>query len=306
MTDEAPRILVTGANGQIGLQLFERLPEAGYRGLAVVRSQRAADAVAALPESIRPEIRILDYTDRDALGDAAKGCAQAVHLVGILKEGGGATYRTAHEETCAALAAAATDAGLERIIYVSIYGAAPDSANACLASKGRAGQILLEGDTPASILRVPMVIGPADPASRALRGQAVAKSVTLIGGGATLQQPIDIRDLLAAIVACLGDRSGASHDFQLGGPETLSHRALVLRAAALHGNTPSVRSLPLFIARAFATILERISKNPPITPAMLGVLQHDDRIDSSEAIETLGLALTPLDETLSRYIGPEA
>jgi uncharacterized protein YbjT (DUF2867 family) len=306
MAPHEPRILVTGANGQIGLQLFERLPHAGFSARAVVRSQRAADAIAALPDAIRPEVQVLDYADRDALAEAAVGCAQAVHLVGILKEGGGASYKKAHEDTCEALASAAEHAGLTRVVYVSIFGADPGSDNRCLASKGRAQQSLLDGPVPASILKVPMVVGPEDPASRALRAQAGRPSVSLVAGGTTLHQPIDIRDLLSAIVACLQDESGANHDFELGGPETLSHRDLVLRAAALHGNTPRIRTLPLFAAKLFAGIMERVSSNPPITPSMLGVLQHDDQIDSRHAVETLGLRLTPLDETLARYIGPEA
>ncbi len=306
MANSEPRILVTGANGQIGLQLFETLPSAGFSPRAVVRSQRAADQIAALPSSIRPPVHVLDYADQDALAEAARGCVGAVHLVGILKEGAGATYRGAHEETCSALAGAAARAELSRIVYVSIFGADPDSSNACLASKGRAQQILLDGSVPTSILRVPMVVGPDDPASRALRGQAVASSATLVAGGTTLHQPLDIRDLLSAITACLKDGSGASHDFQLGGPETLSHRELVLRAASLYDNTPRIRSMPIGIARFFARVMQGISANPPITPSMLGVLQHDDRIDSSNAVDSLDLQLTPLDETLARYIGPEA
>jgi len=306
MAETQPRILVTGANGQIGLQLFERLANAGYSACAVVRSQRAADQIATLHDAIRPAIRILDYADRDALADAARDCSQAVHLVGILKEGGGATYAGAHEDTCSALASAAASAGLTRIIYLSIFGADPTSENLCLASKGRAQKLLLDGKVPASVLRVPMVVGPDDPASRALRGQAARPSVTLVGGGATLHQPLDIRDLLCAIVACLQDDSQQSHDFQLGGPETLSHRDLVLRAAALYDHVPRIRALPLVIAKLFASLMNRVSANPPITPSMLGVLQHDDEIDSSHAVALLGLQLTPLDETLARYIGPEA
>jgi hypothetical protein len=64
--------------------------------------------------------------------------------------------------------------------------------------------------------------------------------------------------------------------------------------------------VPLFLVRALAAVMERLSGNPPITPSMLGVLQHDDTVDSTPATEALGIELTPLDETLERYIGPEA
>ena len=42
-----------------------------------------------------------------------------------------------------------------------------------------------------------------------------------------------------------------------------------------------------------------------MTVAMLDVLQHDDRVDAGDAIARLGIELTPLDETLGRYIGPQ-
>lgn len=60
--------------------------------------------------------------------------------------------------------------------------------------------------------------------------------------------------------------------------------------------------VPLFAVRAFAALAERLTANPPLTPAMLGVLEHDDRVDPAPACAALGLALTPLDETLRRCL----
>ncbi len=306
MDDSARRVLVTGANGQIALQLFTRLARRGVDARAVVRSRHAAAKIAELSESIRPEVDVLDYQDVGALTEAAQGCTQAVHLVGILKESATASYQDAHEGTCSALAEAAANAGLKRIVYISIFGAAPESSNACLASKGRAEAILASGSVPSTTLRVPMVVGPDDPASRALRANALRNHVVLMGSGHTLQQPLDIDDLLDAILSCLDDSSTETRAFDLGGPETLSHRELVLRAAALHGNQPDIRSIPLFLAQGLAFVLEQLSSNPPITQSMLGVLQHDDEIDTRPAQTAFGLELTPLDETLRKYIGPGA
>jgi NADH dehydrogenase len=301
--DQRP-VLVTGGNGQMALQLFSDLARRGIPGRAVVRSKRAASKVEELPESERPEIQILDYDDTAALTQAAAGCRAIVHLVGILKEGAGTRYADAHESTCAAVAEAAATQGVERIVYLSIFGSRPDSQNDCLASKGRAEQILRTGTTPSTVLRVPMVVGPDDPASRALRAQATRRWQLLIAGGATIQQPLDVRDLLRAIVQAVEDGSPASHSLDLGGPIALRHRDLVAKAAALHGNQINVLPIPLVAMRVFAALMERSQKNPPITSAMLGVLQHDDRIDNRHALEVLGTKLTPLDDTLARYIGP--
>jgi NADH dehydrogenase len=256
-----------------------------------------------LPATARPETVILDYRDAEAVERAARGCRAAVHLVGIIKEAPGTSYSEAHEDTCRALASAGAAAGLERVVYLSILGSRPDSPNACLSSKGRAEEILQQGPVPATVLRVPMVLGPGDVASRALLGQARAGLLPLVGGGRTLQQPIDADDVIAAILACLAKPDLADQALDLGGPECLSHRALVERAAALLDRRPRVLPIPLIAMRTAAAIMERASASPPITRAMLEVLQHDDRVDARLACEKLGIQLRPLDQTLMRCVG---
>jgi len=313
MADASSRILVTGANGHLGRQLILALAEARRAGdeqaprvRALVRSRRAADSLADLPDWAAPEISVCSYTDADGLERAAAGCAAAVHFVGILKEVEGTSYASAHEESCRALADAATRGDLGRIVYLSIVGSHPDSPNSCLASKGRAEQILLAARVPACVLRVPMVLGPGDFASWSLRKQARSRVVALVRGGATIQQPIDARDVIAAVRSALDLEGEERLCLDLGGPEALSQRALLARAASLYGREPTVVPVPLALARAFAWLCERLTASPPITPAMLGVLQHDDRVDTSQACRRLGLDLTPLDTTLTRYVGPEA
>ncbi len=195
---------------------------------------------------------------------------------------------------------------LERIVYLSILGAHPDSENACLASKGAAERILRDGPVPACVLRVPMVLGPGDPASRALRSQASARILPLLGGGTTLQQPIDAADVIAAVRAALRVPDPLDCSLDLGGPECLQHRDLVRRAAAFYANDPLVLPVPVAAARAAVAVLERLQANPAVTVSMLDVLQHDDRVDFEPACKKLGIDLTALDDTLRRYIGPQA
>lgn len=303
MSESTP-LLVTGANGHLGRKLCERLAGPGPpRIRAVVRSERAAEVLRALPEEARPQIAILDYADGAALEAAARGCRAAVHLVGIIKEGSTTRYEDAHEGTCRTLAAAGEAAGVSRIVYLSILGSRSDSPNACLASKGRAEQILLESNVDATVLRVPMVLGPDDIASRSLSGQARASVLPMAGGGKTRQQPIDADDVITAILACAEKREVANTALDLAGPENLSHRELIGRAAKVLGvKTPTVLPLPLFLMRAVVGVLASVSSDPAITPAMLGVLQHDDRVDPAETCRQLGLALRPLDETLRRCL----
>jgi NADH dehydrogenase len=304
LSDPSRPILVTGANGQLGRRLIRRLagaklPRTRMPVRALVRSERAALAIEALCRETGAELAIVDYADAEALTRAAAGGDAIVHLVGILKETRGNRYQDAHERASLAIAAAADATGLRRIVALSILGSRPDSRNACLASKGRAEEVLLRAKTPAVVIRVPMVIGAGDPASQALLRQATAGRTTLVRGGATREQPIAADDVVEAIAAALFHPELADVALDLAGPESLSHRALVERAAAVLGRKVHFRSVPLALARAFAFLAETLMSEPPLTRAMLGVLEHDDDIDPRPAAARLGLELTPLERTLA-------
>ena len=299
MSETSP-LLVTGANGHLGRRICERIaaatPDRPVR--ALVRSERAANQLRVLPEAARPEIAIVDYANAAQLTEAAQGCDAAIHLVGILKETKNNRYENAHERPCEALAAAADAAGLQRIVSLSILGAAEGSSNACLASRARADAILLAAKTPAVVIRVPMVLGEGDAASAALLRQAKGPSTKLVRGGATLEQPIAAADVVAALLAAT-DRPGLQDEvLELAGPESLPHHELVQRAAKVLGTEVAIGSLPAALAWGFAWLMSKVSGDPPLTPAMLGVLEHDDRIDPAPACARLGIDLTPLDDAL--------
>lgn len=295
-TIEAATVLITGANGHLGRRLVAHL--AGQtRVKAVVRSERARQQLAKVPQADAAEIIVLDYSDRQALAAAAHDCSHAVHLVGIIKETAATSYRQAHEEATEALIAAADANQLRRIIYLSIHGSHADSSNDCLASKGRAERLLLRSKTAVLILRVPMVLGEGDFAAAALRRRGQA-ALNLLIRSDSREQPIYAGDVIRAIAAGITTTGLDNEVLDLAGLESLSRRELTERAGKMMGKQPRSLSLPLAVGMTLAFLLEKISKNPPVTRAMLGVLDHDDDLDVTGACARLGIELTPLDEML--------
>lgn len=298
-------ILITGANGNLGRRLIAQLgaqlgPEVPIR--AVVRSEQAARAIAPSNNGASNiDVRILDYLDQGAMSEAAQGCTHLVHLVGIIKESATSSFEAAHEATTRVVVEAARQARLKGVVYMSILGSRPDATNACLASKGRAEDILQQGETPALIIRVPMVLGEGDYASRALYFRARSR-IAFQFRAASLEQPIYAGDVLAAILAGLNLNSAATEcagSFDLAGPESLSRADLTRRAAEVMGvPAPLVVSLPLGLGMLVALLLEKLGDHPPVTRAMLGVLNHDDRIDPGPAARSLGVSLTSLKQML--------
>ena len=281
------RVLVTGANGHLGRRLLEELT---VPTRAMVRSEAAAATLAG-----HGDVCIVDYADVEALRRACAGCSAVAHLVGIIKESDSATYAAAHEDASRNLLRAASDAGIRRIVYLSILGADEDSTNACLASKARAETILLGSAIPSLVIRVPMVLGEGDYASAALLAKA-SRRIAFEFRASSLEQPIYAGDVVDAILTGLapGVPLGV---FELAGPRSLTRRELIALASAVGTR---VVSLPLGLGYALAWMLERLGANPPLTRAMLGVLDHDDDIDPQPGAEALGIRLTGLVEMLAR------
>lgn len=294
--------VITGANGNLGRRLISTLAASQDRVTAVVRSARAAETIVASLQglsaeaSARVQTQVLNYTDDEALGQACEVADYVVHLVGIIKEGAGTTYADAHEASTDALCAALASRSEVHVTYLSIFGSRPDSDNPCLASKGRAEERLRQLPNPVCVLRVPMVLGEDDYVSQALRGRVLKGQATGFRM-ASLEQPLFAGDVVRAVLAAAAHRVDQSLD--LGGPEVLSRAELSRRAGAVFGREVATRSLPIVLGKLLAGILEGVSSNPPVTRAMLEILDHDDEIDNAEAIAALQLGeLTSVDEML--------
>ena len=298
------RWFITGANGNLGQRLIRQLLSEGADVTAVVRSSRAERELSrAINASSKLRIEVIDYAETMLLGQAAYGAQYAVHLVGILKATKDATYAMAHEASCTALSRALTGTSVEHVTYVSILGAKPSSANPCLASKGRAERILYRSPTPACTLRIPMVIGERDYTTKMLAKRAnLSSSFTF--RSSSMEQPIFADDVIDAI--CSAARLGLEGGLNLAGPESLTRAELYGRAAQVLGTSTKVRSIPMFLGYTMAWLLELFMADPPVTRAMLGVLDHDDNINVDKALRLLEIdKLTPLDVMLRKALPPK-
>jgi NADH dehydrogenase (ubiquinone) 1 alpha subcomplex subunit 9 len=300
-----PSILVTGANGHLGRR-FVATMTATHPVQALVRSERAKRQLErAVGKCDGLRISIGEPSDWRVVAEVGRDCERAVHLIGTIKETRHNLYRDTHERPVAALFEALPHTALKHIVYVSILGAELSSNSRCLRARAAVEARLLDATVTSTIIRVPMVLGEADRASAALTKRAHARHV-LVFRGSALEQPIYAGDVIAALGNAVRSEPPTTGVFELAGPESISRRALIQRAAALVRREVEVHSLPLWCGMALAGSAELLLSRPPLTRDMLKIFDHDDAIDATPAARALGIDLTPLDEMLRRCVSSQA
>lgn len=119
--DQAPLVVVVGANGLVGARVCAALAERGARIRAVVRRSGAAPALAGVEEQVG------DFTDPAFAESAVAGAIAAVTTVHPMGSDRATQHRVGVEGTTT-LARAAASAGAERLVHVStaaVYDRSP-------------------------------------------------------------------------------------------------------------------------------------------------------------------------------------
>ena len=300
------KILVTGANGNLGKKFI--LSKGKVDVCALVRSEKAKDDLMSFVKANGvQDVQIVkcDYLDEEVIKELAKSCSYLLHLVGIIKENKDNRFNVVHKQTTKVLMEAIKGSGIKKCCYISILGAKEDSTNTCFSSRGFAEKLFLDSDIPSLVLQVPMVLGEGDYACEALKKNALS-GINFSFRKLSLEQPIYAKDIIEVINIDINRTFKENHSSigikALAGPTSLTREKLIMKTAKQLGVKVKVFSLPLLLGYILARLSEMLFSYPPITRAMLGVLDHDDDIDPLPSCKELGINLTALDEMLEATI----
>jgi nucleoside-diphosphate-sugar epimerase len=209
-----PDVLVTGASGFIGQHLVRTLLARGERVRALVRSRARAEPLAELGAVLVPG----DVTQPESLHAAVAGCQVVFHLAGRITAPSLSGFLEVNELGTRHLAAVCAQQPLRpRLVVVSSLAAAGPAPPGSLRSEAEPpqpvshyGRSKLAGERAAaeyadrlsvSIVRPPIVFGPADRATLIMFRPIVRHGVQLlIGGRDTRYSLIHVDDLCAGLV----------------------------------------------------------------------------------------------------------
>ena len=231
---------VTGGFGYSGKYIVRGLLA---RGRAVVTLTNSPNRPNEFGEKIR--VAPLAFADRAALVAGLSGAKVLYNTYWVRFDHRDFTHRAAVENT-QALFAAAKQAGVERIVHVSITNPSLDSPLPYFAGKARLEAALRETGIPHSILRPAVLFGGEDILINNIAWTLRRVPIFgMVGRGDYGIRPIHVEDF-AALAIAEGEAEGC-RTLDAVGPESFTFRELVATLGQVIGKPRPIVGVPAWL-----------------------------------------------------------
>jgi uncharacterized protein YbjT (DUF2867 family) len=293
---------VFGGAGFIGRQVVQRLARLGYVVRVVGRNPEAARALMTQGMVGQVVPLAADLREDAAIGRAVTGAEVVVNLVGILAEGRPGDFQRLQGELPGRIGAAATAAGVRRMVQISAIGADAGSPSAYARSKA-AGEAAVKASFPGVvILRPSIVFGPGDQFFNRFAGMARMLPFMPVVCGDTRFQPVYVGDVADAVLVGLTQDGIEGRIFELGGPRVASFRELMAMVLDLTGRRKRLVEIPDGLVRLQARIGEHLP-GKPLTRDQLAQLRRDNVVSAdAEGFAALGLEPHSMEAIVPGYL----
>ena len=296
------QVLVTGASGAIGAELFPRLERAGHAVRAFGRDP-ARIVAAAATEVVRG-----DAVSGAGLDAALAGIDVAfflIHSMETVLDGTG-TFADRDRVAAANFAAAARAAGVRRVVYLGGLVPADAPASPHLASRLEVEETLLDAAPEAVALRASIVISARSRSFRFLvRLVERVPIMPLPAWRDHRTRPIDGRDVMAFL-----ERAGTSDavdgplSLDIAGPDTVTFARLVerIRDGLLLGR-PRI-DVPVTMTALGSRVAAAITgEDPGLVAPLMGSLTADLLPRDDRAAALFGVRVHRLDAAIDHALG---
>jgi uncharacterized protein YbjT (DUF2867 family) len=258
--------VVTGAFGYSGKYITARLLKQGVRVRTLTNSGQRPN-----PFQGQVEVQPFNFDQPDELAVSLRGAQVLYNTYWVRFNHPLFTQQDAVRNT-RTLFEAARQAGVQRIVHISISNPSEDSPLEYFSSKARLEKALKETGLSYAILRPAVLFGGEDILINNIAWTLRHLPVFgMFGDGSYRIQPIHVDDLAALAVE--QGQSRANGTFDAVGPETFSYLELVNKIAEIIGKKRPILPLPPALAYAAVSLVGRWMGDVTITwPEVKGLM----------------------------------
>ncbi len=250
--------VVTGAFGYTGKYIAQRLLDEGVRVRSLTRNPASFS-----PFGDRVERHPLDFDDREQLTKSLQGADTLYNTFWIRFSRGPVNHELAVRNT-RNLVDAAVQAGVRRIVHLSITGASVDSSLAYFRGKGLVEDYIRGSGLAFSIIRPTVIFGVEDILINNIAWFLRRFPVfPVAGSGGYPLQPVYVDDVARLAV----DSASAANSVELdaAGPDTFTFRELVAQIRSTTGGRALVMPLPPGMVYTSARLMGLVLRDVVLT-----------------------------------------
>jgi uncharacterized protein YbjT (DUF2867 family) len=240
------RALVTGVTGYIGSRLVPTLLEEGWTVRVLTRDAGKLHDRWWLADA---EVVEGDATSRSTLAQALADVDVAYYLLHSMDADGGFVERD--RELASGFGRAAFEAEVGRIVYLSGLHPSDGPLSDHLASRVEVGDLLMASGVPTAVLQAAIILGSGSASFEMLRHLTTRLPFMITPKWLDNRiQPIAVRDVLHYLVGAAELPPEVTRTFDIGGPEVLTYREMIMRFARLAGLMPrTIVTVPVLTPR---------------------------------------------------------
>ncbi len=226
------KILLTGANGYIGLRLLPQLLELGHEVVCAVRNKNRLSSNKELLEKIK--IVELDFLKDSSAPDLIKDIDVAFYLIHSM------TASTKDFDEKEAKAAnnfnkILSETSVKQVIFLSGI-VNEEELSKHLKSRKKVEDILYTGNFQLTVLRAAIIVGSGSSSFEIIRDLCEKLPVMITPKWVkTKCQPLAIRDVINFLTGVIGNEKCYNKSFDVGGPDILSYKEMMLQYAEVRG-----------------------------------------------------------------------
>jgi uncharacterized protein YbjT (DUF2867 family) len=291
------QILVTGASGYVGSALIPRLRSDGHHVRGYGRS--AGRVSAAVDDMVEGDAALGTGLDR-----ALDGVDVAYFLIHSMEGVGGGAFADQERRTGEHFAAAASAAGVQRIVYLGGLVPSDGTLSRHLASRLVVEELLLAAAPESIAMRASIVIGARSRSFRFLVHLIERLPVLALPAWRTNRtQPVDGRDMLEFLArAATAPKELSGRSWDIAGPDVMSYGELVERIAdAMLVSRPRVGINVTMTGLASVVAAAIADEDVGLITPLMESLEYD-LLPRHEAAPAFGVRLHSFDAAVERAL----
>ncbi|WP_372633931.1 SDR family oxidoreductase [Fodinibius sp.] len=239
-------ILLTGATGYIGQRLLPVLLDEGHHVICCTRDKHRFDTSPYPADQI--DVIEVDLLEASTLNVIPKNIDAAYYLVHSMSSHND-DFETLEQQSATNFVGQMKHTHVEQIVYLSgIINSEKLSKH--LRSRKKVEEILSSGSFSLTTLRAGIIVGSGSASFEIIRDLVEKLPVMLAPKWLnTRTQPIAIRNVIAYLKGVLLQKETYDQSFDIGGPEILTYKQMLLQFADVRNLKRTIISVPIMTPR---------------------------------------------------------